>query len=64
MNNLALAVQYQGRYAEAEELFRQCLEATKSALGEAHPHTLATMNNLATVLQEQGRYAEADELQR
>eukprot|EP00957_Ditylum_brightwellii_P012051 909917-Ditylum_brightwellii.AAC.1 len=34
-NRLGLAVQEQGRYGEAEELLCQCLEARKSALGEA-----------------------------
>eukprot|EP00957_Ditylum_brightwellii_P207795 15354558-Ditylum_brightwellii.AAC.1 len=64
MNDLALAVQEQGRYREAEELFRQCLEVIKSALGETHPTTLATMNNLSEAVREQGRYGEAEELQR
>uniref|UniRef100_A0A6V2J188 Kinesin light chain n=1 Tax=Ditylum brightwellii TaxID=49249 RepID=A0A6V2J188_9STRA len=54
----------QGRYGEAEELFRPFLEVIKSALGEAHPHTLGTMSNLAAAVRGQGRYAEAEELQR
>uniref|UniRef100_A0A7S4RXH2 Kinesin light chain n=1 Tax=Ditylum brightwellii TaxID=49249 RepID=A0A7S4RXH2_9STRA len=40
ISNLAAAVQYQGRYGEAEELFRPFLEVIKSALGEAHPQEL------------------------
>eukprot|EP00957_Ditylum_brightwellii_P075048 5702854-Ditylum_brightwellii.AAC.1 len=59
-----MAVQDQGRYREAEELQRQCLEAMKSALGETHPNTLAIISNLAAAVREQGRYGEADELQR
>uniref|UniRef100_A0A7S4RXZ9 Kinesin light chain n=1 Tax=Ditylum brightwellii TaxID=49249 RepID=A0A7S4RXZ9_9STRA len=52
----------QGRYGEAEELFRPFLEVIKSALGEAHPHTLGTMSNLAAAVRGQGRYEEAEEL--
>jgi len=63
-NMLACAVGGQGRYGEAEKLHRQCLEARKNALGEAHPDTLASINNLALAVYGQGRYEEAEELHR
>eukprot|EP00957_Ditylum_brightwellii_P100354 7649855-Ditylum_brightwellii.AAC.1 len=59
---LAEAVANQGRYKEAEELFRQCLEVQKTVLGEDHPSTLRTMNDVANAVVQQGRYKEAEEL--
>jgi len=50
---LAGAVANQGRYKEAEELFRQCLEVQKSVLWEDHPSTLLTMNNVANAVVQQ-----------
>jgi tetratricopeptide (TPR) repeat protein len=64
MNNLAIVLRQQGRYAEAETLHRQTLELKKKALGDDHPSTLSSMNNLANVLEERGRYAEAETLHR
>eukprot|EP00957_Ditylum_brightwellii_P171871 13084342-Ditylum_brightwellii.AAC.1 len=46
-NRLALAVLAQGRYGEAEDLLRQCLEVITTEGGEDDPYTLVTMNNLA-----------------
>jgi Flp pilus assembly protein TadD len=50
MNNLALALNRQGEYVEAEEMHRQTLELRRKVLGLEHPDTLASMNNLALAL--------------
>ena len=47
MNNLAAAYSSQGKYRDAEVLYKQCLDKRKVVLGETHPETLRTMNNLA-----------------
>ena len=47
MNNLANTYYNQGKYRDAEALYKQCLDKRKVVLGENHPHTLSTMNNLA-----------------
>lgn len=39
-----------GRYAEAEQLFRETLAARKETFGDRHPDTLSSMNNLGTLL--------------
>ena len=64
MNNLAIALQEQGKWQEAEEMHREVLEITRRDLGQEHRKTLASMNNLAIVLQEQGNWQEAEEMHR
>jgi tetratricopeptide (TPR) repeat protein len=41
LNNLALIYKAQGRYGEAEPLYKQVLEALERALGQDRPNTLA-----------------------
>ena len=47
-NSIAVTYKNQGKYRDAEVLFKQCLDKRKVVLGENHPDTLMTMNNLAT----------------
>lgn len=54
----------QGRYDEAETLYRRAFDASQRRLGPEHPRTLAAHNNLAGLLIAQGRYAEAEQLTR
>jgi hypothetical protein len=58
-NNLAIALQSQGRYGEAETLYRETLAVRQRVLGSEHPDTLGTVNNLANALWAQGKYGEA-----
>ena len=62
MNNLTGTYNKQGKYSEAEVLFKQCLDKQKVLLGENHRHTLNTMNNLANTYDRQGKYSEAEVL--
>jgi hypothetical protein len=59
MNNLAATFMSQGRWAEAEPLQVQAVEAAKTVLGEKHPDRLSCMQNLANTLYYQARYEEA-----
>ncbi len=59
---LAYLYKLQGRYAEAEPLYLQDLEITKSELGDRHPATATSLNNLAALYESQGRYGEAEPL--
>ncbi|NET69787.1 MAG: CHAT domain-containing protein [Sphaerospermopsis sp. SIO1G2] len=59
MNNLALLYSSQGRYAEAEPLYRQALEMTKRLLGDEHPDVATSMNNLAFLYSRQGNITNA-----
>ena len=58
-NNLALAINAQGRSAEAETMWRELLPLREKVLGGEHPDTLTTRNNLASAINAQGRAAEA-----
>jgi tetratricopeptide (TPR) repeat protein len=64
MNNLAGVLSHQGRYEQAEEIYRQVLRLWETVLGKEHPSTLASMNNLAGVLSDQGKYEQAKETHR
>ena len=59
MNNLALMLESQGKYEEAERINRQALALWETVLGKDYPDTLTSMNNLALVLKRQGKYDEA-----
>jgi eukaryotic-like serine/threonine-protein kinase len=62
MNNLANIYSEEGKYAEAEPLYRQTLEMRRRVLGAEHPDTLQSMSNLAIVWNYQGEYASAEAL--
>ena len=50
----------QGRYAEAEPLFKRALVIREEALGLEHPDVAWSLNGLAKLYGNQGRYAEAE----
>ena len=59
MNNLAALYFKQGRYADAEPLFRRSLAIWEKALGPHHPNIANSLNHLTELYWSQGRYAEA-----
>jgi tetratricopeptide (TPR) repeat protein len=62
INSLAFQYQNQGRYSEAEPLFKEALQIHKNMLGQEHPDTLISINSLALLYQDQGRHFEAKPL--
>ena len=62
LNNLAEAYRAQGKYAQAEPLYRRALSIDEKVLGLGHPDTATDLNNLATLYFNQDRYAEAEPL--
>ena len=62
LNNLAALYSDQGRYAEAEPLYKRALAICEKALGPDHPDVGSSLNNLAALYRDQGRYAEAEPL--
>jgi Tetratricopeptide repeat len=62
MDTLGRALLLQGRYAEAEQEYRQLLDVERRVLGPDHPQTLAAMDVLAVVIEDQDRFAEAEQL--
>jgi CHAT domain-containing protein/tetratricopeptide (TPR) repeat protein len=62
LNNLAVVYQAQGKYADAEGLYKRALAIRERALGQDHPAVALSINNLALVYSYQGKYAEAERL--
>ncbi|QDT96282.1 FxSxx-COOH system tetratricopeptide repeat protein [Gimesia aquarii] len=51
-----------GEYEEAEPLYLQAMEISRTVLGENHPDFATSLNNLASLYTSQGRYEEAEPL--
>lgn len=61
---LAALYHTQGKYVEAEPLYRRSLEIMEKTLGPNHPDVASILNNLAELYTAQGRYADAEPLYR
>ena len=61
-NNLAGLLEDQGKYAEAEPLYRRAIEIGEKTLGKDHPDVARLYNNLASLLKDRGKFAEAEPL--
>jgi CHAT domain-containing protein/Tfp pilus assembly protein PilF len=64
LNNLAALYKDQGRYADAEPLYKRSLAIREKSLGPDHPDVANSLNNLALLYNDQGRYADAEPLYR
>ncbi|MEE8176619.1 MAG: tetratricopeptide repeat protein, partial [Acidobacteriota bacterium] len=62
LNNLAGLYNSQGKYAEAEPLYRRALAIAEAILGPEHPNVAPGINNLGALYLAQGKYAEAEPL--
>ena len=62
LHNLAKLYEVQGRYPEAEPVYRRSLTIFEKVLGPAHPHVGTVLDGLAQLYQVQGRFAEAEPL--
>jgi tetratricopeptide (TPR) repeat protein len=62
LNQLAALYHSQGKYNEAEPLYRRSLSIVEKQLGENHPDVANSLNNLAVLYQNQGKYNEAEPL--
>ncbi|KAG9199902.1 hypothetical protein G6514_007802 [Epicoccum nigrum] len=60
----AIALDSDGHYEVAEELFVQVMETRRRMLGREHPATLASVHDLGWVLSSQGKYEEAERMHR
>ena len=61
---LGYVYQTQGRYADAEPMYRRSLAIYEKVLGRDHPDVADSLNNLAVLYRAQGRYADAEPLYR
>ncbi len=62
VGNLAVLHRAQGRYAEAEPLYKRALAIAEQALGPAHPNVATSLNNLVGLYDAQGKYTDAEPL--
>ena len=62
LNNLANVYRKQGKYADAEGLYKRVIAIREKALGANHPDVATTLNNLANLYHDQGKYADAEGL--
>jgi len=60
LNNLALIYYIQGRYSEAEPLFKRSLAIMEKVVGPEHPDVATILNNMALLYKAQGMYPEAE----
>ena len=63
LNNLAVLHHAQGRYAEAEPLYKRSLAIYEKALGPEHLDVATSLENYANLLRTTGRSAEAAEME-
>ncbi len=54
LNNLAVLYKTQGKYAEAEQLYKRSLEIREKALGPKHSDVAQSLNNLAVLFKTKG----------
>ncbi|KAL1970175.1 hypothetical protein VTN77DRAFT_6580 [Rasamsonia byssochlamydoides] len=50
ISNLGIVLENQGKYQEAEKMYRQALEGREKVLGPEHPDTVRSVDRLASVL--------------
>ena len=62
VNDLATLLHEQGRFDDAEALYRDVLAAARRLFGDDDPLTLTTVNNLADLLRQRGRLGESEAL--
>jgi len=60
LNNLAVLYQDQGKYSDAELLYKKALGINQKALGPNHPSVATGLNNLALLYKDQGKYSDAE----
>src|SRR5439155_20602129 len=62
LSNLGTTYRAQGRYPEAEKLYRRALALREAMLGTADPQVAIVVNHLATLDHAHGGYASAESL--
>lgn len=62
LNNLARLYESEGRYGDAEPVYKRSLAILEKTLGPNHPAVATSLNNLAGVYQNEGRDADAEPL--
>jgi len=62
LNNLAIVLELQGSYKDAENFYCESLTLMRELLGDKDLNVVTVLNNLAYILELQGSYKEAESL--
>jgi tetratricopeptide (TPR) repeat protein len=62
LNSLANCLRQQGRYTEAEPLYKKAIDLKEKTVGVLHTDLVSLLDNYAKMLRLSGRAAEADKL--
>jgi tetratricopeptide (TPR) repeat protein len=62
LNNLAVVLDAQAKYSEAEQLYKRALAIDEQTLGPKHPSVATDLNNLGAAFDFSGKYKEAESL--
>jgi tetratricopeptide (TPR) repeat protein len=63
LNNLAEFYRFQGKYVEAEPLYKGSLAISEKALGPEHPNVALSLENYAALLRKTNRNGEAAKME-
>jgi tetratricopeptide (TPR) repeat protein len=63
LGNLAVLYQAQGRYAEAESVYKRVLTIVEKVIGPRHPIVAIVCENMAELCRQVGREDEAEKLE-
>jgi tetratricopeptide (TPR) repeat protein len=64
LNELAVTLEEEGRYEEAEGYYRECLATVRATVGYEHPWAILAVNGSARLLSRKGKYPEGEALYR
>ena len=62
LNQLGEALDFQAKYAEAEDVYRDAWKGRKETLGADHEDTLLSLYSLGWALYRQAKYTEAEDV--
>ena len=60
LNSQAVLCYHEGKYEEAERLYKKSVKVAEETFGKDHLNIAAVLNNLSELYQEQKRYSEAE----
>ena len=64
LNNLGALYAAEGRYADAEVLYRRALDIRVKKFGQLHPLVAVSLSNLALLYKDQGKWSDAETMYR